>query len=89
MRTILNIVLILPFRKDPYMHLFYDAAQLIKSIEDGFEDTRVVNRKIPNVDMDESKTPFFIALKGHRSRQRPHPTHNFSDMKQIVEVGPT
>ena len=40
MRTILNIVLILPYREDPYMHLFYDAAQLIKGIEDGFGDTR-------------------------------------------------
>ncbi|MDA3941152.1 MAG: LacI family DNA-binding transcriptional regulator [Spirochaetia bacterium] len=40
-RTILNIVLILPYRKDPYMHLFYDAAQLIKGIEDGFGDTRI------------------------------------------------
>ena len=38
-RTILNIVLILPYREDPYMHLFYDAAQLIKGIEDGFGDT--------------------------------------------------
>ncbi|MCK5674815.1 MAG: LacI family DNA-binding transcriptional regulator [Spirochaetales bacterium] len=40
-RTILNIVLILPYREDPYMHLFYDAAQLIKGIEDGFGDTRI------------------------------------------------
>jgi LacI family transcriptional regulator, galactose operon repressor len=53
MRTILNIALILPFRQDPYMHLFYDAAQLIKSIEDGFGDTRI--SIITDLDIGETK----------------------------------
>ncbi len=52
-RTILNIVLILPYREDPYMHLFYDAAQLIKGIEDGFGDTRI--SIITDLDLGVSK----------------------------------
>lgn len=52
-RTILNIVLILPYREDPYMHLFYDAAQLIKGIEEGFGDTRI--SIITDLDLGESK----------------------------------
>lgn len=59
MRTILNIALILPFRKDPYMHLFYDAAQLIKSIEDGFGDTRISII----IDLDIGKTKIFSHKK--------------------------
>lgn len=52
-RTILNIVLILPYRKDPYMHLFYDAAQLIKGIQDGFGDTHI--SIITDLDLSVSK----------------------------------
>lgn len=58
-RTILNIVLILPYREDPYMHLFYDAAQLIKGIEDGFGDTRISI----NTDLDHGESKIFSHKK--------------------------
>lgn len=40
-RSILNIALFLPYATVTYQHLFYDAAELIASIERGFGDVRV------------------------------------------------
>ncbi|MBU8912381.1 MAG: LacI family transcriptional regulator [Spirochaetales bacterium] len=58
-RTILNIVLILPYREDTYMHLFYDPAQLIKGIEDGFGDTTISM----NIDLDMGNSKIFAHKK--------------------------
>ncbi|MFP4373613.1 MAG: LacI family DNA-binding transcriptional regulator [Spirochaetaceae bacterium] len=40
-RSILNIALFLPHASMAYQHLFYDAAELIASIERGFTDVRI------------------------------------------------
>lgn len=40
-RSILNIALFLPYATVTYQHLFYDAAELIASIERGFDDVKV------------------------------------------------
>ena len=40
-RSILNIALFLPYASMAYQHLFYDAAELIASIERGFAEVRI------------------------------------------------
>lgn len=39
-RAILNIALFLPYGNNNYLHLFYDAAELIHAIDSGFDDVR-------------------------------------------------
>jgi len=48
-----------------YQHAYPDYYELSVLLTDGFEDTRVVNRRIPNINMNEAETPFFKALTQH------------------------
>jgi len=48
-----------------YQQAYPEYYEISVLLSDGFEDTRVVNRKIPNADMDESGTPLFNALSQH------------------------
>jgi LacI family transcriptional regulator len=40
-RAILNILLFIPYSKEPQYHLFYDSAQLIEGIRTGFGETKI------------------------------------------------
>ena len=48
-----------------YQQAYPEYFEISVLLSDGFEDTRVVNRKIPNIDMDESGTPLFETLSQH------------------------
>lgn len=40
-RAILNILLFIPYSKEPQYHLFYDSAQLISGVRSGFGETKI------------------------------------------------
>jgi GGDEF domain-containing protein len=48
-----------------YQKAYPEYFEISLILPDGFEDTRVANRKIPNIGMDESETPLFKALTQH------------------------